>query len=30
MGRDKFEQLGVRWLENSVMYIAEIGYRVTG
>jgi len=29
LGRDQFEQLGVRWEENSVIYIAEIGYRVT-
>jgi hypothetical protein len=29
MGRDQFEQFGLRCWENSVMYIAEIGYRVT-
>jgi hypothetical protein len=28
MGRDQFEQLGFRWEENRVMYIAEMGYRV--
>jgi hypothetical protein len=27
--RDQFEQLSVRWEENSVMCIVEIGYHVT-
>jgi hypothetical protein len=29
MGRDQFEQVGLKCWEISVMYIAEIGYRVT-